>query len=41
MVKTPRCHCRWGLGVGSIPDWGIKIPRAAQSSQKKKKSEEH
>ena len=41
MVKTPCCHCWWGLGVGSIPDWGIKIPRAAQSSQKKKKSDEH
>lgn len=26
-----------GEGVGSIPDWGAKIPHASQCDQKKKK----
>ena len=35
MVKTPRSHCREGLG--SIPGWGTKILQAVWYSQKKKK----
>ena len=41
VVKTLHFQCG-GVGrrgVGSVPDWGAKIPHASQRDQKKKKKE--
>ena len=34
VIKTPHFQCR---GMGSIPGWGTKIPRASAARPKKKK----
>ena len=36
MVRILHFHCG---GPGSVPSWGIKVPQATHSSQKKKKKE--